>query len=335
MDMTKTVAEVAAAVGARVLGDGSARVAGVASVRSASERDLVFVEDGKLLQAALASRAAAVIAGEFAAQEQAAKPLLIARQPRLAFARAARLFVAGPAAGGVHPAAQVHPTAKLGKEVTIEAGAVIAAEAEVGERCHIGAHAVVGAGVKIGNDCGLGPHVVVYPRTTLGDRVVVQAGTVLGSAGFGYVRDAENGRYELFPQLGRLEIADDVEIGANCTVDRGALDATVIGRGVKIDNLVHVGHNVRIGENVVIAGQAGVSGSVTIGNDVVIAGQVGIADHVTIEDGVVLGAQCGVTSNKIVRGRGTIHFGTPARPVHEVMKELALLRRIAKEEGDK
>jgi UDP-3-O-[3-hydroxymyristoyl] glucosamine N-acyltransferase len=153
---------------------------------------------------------------------------------------------------------------------------------------------------------------------------------VLGSDGFGYVRDDETGHYEKFPQIGRLEIGDDVEIGANVTIDRGALDATVIGRGVKIDNMVHVGHNVTIGENVVIAAQTGISGSVVIERDVIIAGQVGIADHVRIEEGVILGAQCGVPSNKVIRGKGVVFWGTPARPIREYLKELATLARLAK-----
>ena len=164
----------------------------------------------------------------------------------------------------------------------------------------------------------------------LGDRVMVHAGAVLGSDGFGYVRDQKTGRYEKFPQVGRLEIGDDVEIGANTTIDRGALDATVIGRGTKLDNLVHVGHNVRIGEDVVIAAQTGISGSVVIEDGVVVAGQVGIADHVTIEQGAILGAQCGVPSNKVIRGSGILFWGTPARPIRQYLKELAVLSRLAR-----
>ncbi|MFY9741851.1 MAG: UDP-3-O-(3-hydroxymyristoyl)glucosamine N-acyltransferase, partial [Candidatus Sulfotelmatobacter sp.] len=152
------------------------------------------------------------------------------------------------------------------------------------------------------------------------------------SDGFGYVRDAETGRYEKFPQIGRLAIEDDVEIGANTTIDRGALDETRIGRGTKIDNLVHVGHNCRIGENVVIAAQTGISGSAVIENNVVIGGQVGIADHVRLEEGVIVGAQAGIPSNKILRGKGVVFWGTPARPLHQYLKQLALLAKLKKKE---
>jgi UDP-3-O-[3-hydroxymyristoyl] glucosamine N-acyltransferase len=158
----------------------------------------------------------------------------------------------------------------------------------------------------------------------------VHAGAVLGSDGFGFVRDEQSGRYAKFPQIGRLEIGDDVEIGANSAVDRGALDATVIGRGTKLDNMVHVGHNVRIGENVVIAAQTGISGSAVIEDGVVVAGQVGIADHVTVESGAILGAQCGVPTGKVIRGKGILFWGTPARPIKQYLKELAVLARLAK-----
>src|SRR5262249_43107167 len=173
-------------------------------------------------------------------------------------------------------------------------------------------------------------NVTIYPNVTVGNRVFVHAGAVLGSDGFGYVRDPATGRYEKFPQIGRLEIGDDVEIGANSTIDRGALDATRIGRGTKIDNLVHIAHNVQIGENVVIAAQTGLSGSAVLENDVIVAGQVGIADHVRIESGAILGAQCGVPSNKVIRGKGIIFWGTPARPIRGYLKELATLSRLAK-----
>lgn len=334
--MSKTLADIAKQTGARVVGDPNVRVESVASLHSASARDLVFVEDEAYLGAALDSRAGAVIAGEFAGTSPAAKPLLIHKQPRLAFARAAALLrqQAGVTAG-VHAKADVHPSAKLGKMVRIDARAVIEADAVIGTGSQVGAFTVIGQGVEVGNDCVIGPHVTIYSGTKLGNRVVVQAGTVLGSMGFGYVRDDATGKYEQFPQLGRLEIADDVEIGANCTIDRGALDATVIERGVKIDNLVHVGHNVRIGENVVIAAQTGVSGSSVIERDVIVGGQVGIADHVTIESGAILGAQSGVPSKKIVRGKGVIFWGTPARPIKQYLRELAVVARLAKSGSDK
>jgi UDP-3-O-[3-hydroxymyristoyl] glucosamine N-acyltransferase len=153
---------------------------------------------------------------------------------------------------------------------------------------------------------------------------------VLGSDGFGYVRDQQTGRYEAFPQIGVLIIQDDVEIGANTTIDRGALGQTIIRRGTKIDNLVHIGHNVDVGEDIVIAAQTGISGSTVVEKNAVIAGQVGLADHVHIGEGVILGAQCGVPSNKIVRGKGELFWGTPARPIKEYLKQLAILARLAR-----
>ncbi len=326
-----TATEIADRIGARLIGDGDAEITGVASLESATAHDLVFVEDEERLAAALGSSAGAVVAGEFAAKTGAAKPLLIAAHPKLAFARAAALLYAPPRLqAGVHPSAVVRESARLGEGVGIGPNVVVSENVFLGDRTQIGSGTFIGAGVKLGSDCFIAPNVTIYPGATIGNRVIVHAGAVLGSDGFGFVRDPATGRYEKFPQVGRLEIGDDVEIGANCTIDRGALDATVIGRGVKLDNLVHVAHNVAIGEDVVIAAQTGISGSVEVEKDVIVAGQVGIADHVRIEEGVILGAQCGVPSNKIIRGKGILFWGTPARPIREYLKELAVLARLAK-----
>jgi len=200
----------------------------------------------------------------------------------------------------------------------------------IGARAAIGPGVHVGAGVTVGDDCILKAQVVVYPGTTIGARVTVHAGTVLGSDGFGYVRDKATGRYEAFPQVGRLVIEDDVEFGALCTVDRGALGETRIKRGAKFDNLVHIAHNVRIGEDVVVAAQTGIAGSSSIDDQVIIAGQVGIADHVRVERGAILGAQCGVPTGKVIKGPGMLFWGTPARPIKEYLRELATLARMAK-----
>jgi UDP-3-O-[3-hydroxymyristoyl] glucosamine N-acyltransferase len=329
--MNRTLKDVAALVRARLLGDGSVEVRGVASIRSASPGDLVFVEEEKSLDEALASRAAAVIAGEFAAAAAAGKPILISGQPRLAFARAASLLVDSQRyEPGVHATAIVHPSVRIGNNVTIEAYVTIGQGAVIGSGTHIGAACHLGANVTLGENCNLLSHVTIYPGVKLGNRVIVHAGAVLGSDGFGYVRDSLSGCYEKFPQIGGLEVGDDVEIGANSTIDRGALDATVIAGGVKIDNLVHVAHNVRIGKNVVIAAQTGVSGSSVIEDNVIVGGQVGIADHVRIEEGAILGAQSGIPSNKVIRGKGIVFWGTPARPIREYLKELAVLARLAK-----
>ncbi|MFZ0285501.1 MAG: UDP-3-O-(3-hydroxymyristoyl)glucosamine N-acyltransferase [Terriglobales bacterium] len=331
--MERSAKEVADFVHARLVGDGSVRLRGIASVSSASPGDLVFVEDEKNLARALQSKASAVIAGEFATGKTSAKPLLIHSQPRMGFARAARLFERPSERGaGIHPSAVVHSSANLGKNVTVAERVVIGEAAKVGDGTRMGAGCVIGAKASVGRDCELYPNVTIYPGARLGDRVIVHAGAVLGSDGFGYVRDRATGHYEKFPQVGRLEIEDDVEIGANSTIDRGALELTRISRGTKIDNLVHVGHNCQIGEDVVIAAQTGLSGSITIEKNVVLGGQVGIGEHARVEEGVMLGGQGGVLPNKVLRGNGVAFWGTPAKPVREYLKQLAALARLAKKE---
>ncbi|MFZ2083734.1 MAG: UDP-3-O-(3-hydroxymyristoyl)glucosamine N-acyltransferase [Candidatus Sulfotelmatobacter sp.] len=330
--MKRTLQQIAVAVEACLQGDPSVQVSSVASIASASPDDLVFVEDEKHLSQALQSGAGAVMAGEFAAGSLG-KPLLICRHPKLAFARAARLLQVASReviSAGVQASAVVHSSVRLGARVVVEERAVVGEDAEIGEGSRIGAGCVIGSGVKIGRQCEIYPHVTIYAGVTLGDRVIVHAGAVLGSDGFGYVRDAKSGRYEKFPQVGKLVIEDDVEIGANTTIDRGALDETRIGRGTKIDNLVHIGHNCRLGENVVIAAQTGLSGSIVIENDVVLGGQVGIGEHARIEEGVMLGGQGGVLPNKVLRGKGVAFWGTPAQPVRQYLKQLAALARLGK-----
>lgn len=331
--MPRSAKEIADFVQARLVGDGSVQLTGVSSIHSASLGDLVFVEDERSLPAAISSSASAVIAGDFAGSGLNGKPVLVHGQPRLAFARAAKLLCCAPARKpGIHPAAIVHPSAQIAKSAVIDERVVIRGGVTIGDGSWIGAGSVIGENAIIGQSCELYPNVTVYRGVRLGNRVIVHSGAVLGSDGFGYVRDEKTSRYEKFPQIGRLEIEDDVEIGANSTVDRGALDLTRIARGTKIDNLVHVGHNVQIGEDVVIAAQTGLSGSAVIENNVVMGGQVGIADHVRIESGAILGAQSGIPSKKVIRGKGVIFWGTPARPIREYLRELAILARLAKKE---
>jgi UDP-3-O-[3-hydroxymyristoyl] glucosamine N-acyltransferase len=231
----------------------------------------------------------------------------------------------------------IGPGAELGEGVTIGPCAVVGEDVRIGKGTRIEAGAVVGEGVQIGKHCRIYPRAVLYPGTALGDRVIVHAGVVLGADGFGYVRDASTGAYTQFPQQGTLLVEDDVEIGANSTIDRGALKQTKIGRGTKIDNLVHVGHNCEIGENVILVALTGISGSSTIGKGAVIAGQVGIADHVHVGSGVILGAQSGVFSGKTVTNDGlkpgTVLWGTPARPLKQVLREMAVLARLARKKS--
>jgi len=333
MDMATPVKQIAEAIGARVLGGGDREVDNIASIPAASDRDLVFAEEEANLAAALGSRAAAVIAGSFADRTRTSKTLLLVPHPRLAFARAAAFLAREETRDGrVHPSAVVHPSAKIASSVAIEAWAFVGERTTIGDRSWIGAGSIIGSEVEIGESAKIYPRVTIYPGTRIGSRVVVHSGAVLGSDGFGYVRDPESGRHEKFPQIGRLRIADDVEIGANTTIDRGALDETHIGRGTKIDNLVHIGHNCHVGENVIIAAQAGFSGSITLENHVIVGGQVGVGEHARIQEGVLLGGQAGVLPGKILRGKGVAFWGTPAKPLGQYLKSLAALARLGKKE---
>ena len=327
----RSAKEIAELLQARCIGDGAVPLTGIASIASAAPGDLVFVEDESNLSLALKSKATAVIAGKFAEGDSYSKTLLISDQPRLAFARAAQILCSAPAhESGIHASAIVHPSAQLGRGVIVADRAVIAEDVKIGTGTRIEAGSVIGAKVGIGHDCTIYPNVTIYPGAHLGNRVIVHAGAVLGSDGFGYARDNKTGAYEKFPQVGRLEIADDVEIGANSTIDRGALEVTRIGRGTKIDNLVHIGHNCQIGEDVVIVAQVGLSGSIVVEKNVVLGGQVGIGEHAHIGEGVMLGGQGGVLPKKVLRGKGVTFWGTPARPLREYLKELAVLARLAK-----
>ena len=325
------LSEIAAALGAELrLAGPDVEVTGVSSARLAAPDTLLFAEDGASFQTALDSTAAAVFVAPKLALAAPRKSLLVAAQPRLAFALAARLLRPAEPASGIHPTAVVDPSATLAANVSVGPCAVIEADVRVGAGGRIGAGAVIGAGCVLGDDCRIYPRVVLYPGTQLGRRVVVHAGSVLGSDGFGYVRDAKTGAYTQFPQQGRLVIEDDVEIGANTTIDRGALEETRIERGVKIDNLVHLGHNVRVGHDVVIAAQTGVSGSSSVGANAIVGGQVGIGDHATVGEAVILGSGSGVLTHKKVKGPGVVFWGRPARPLRRYLRELAALARLAR-----
>ncbi|MGB2629246.1 MAG: UDP-3-O-(3-hydroxymyristoyl)glucosamine N-acyltransferase [Candidatus Acidiferrum sp.] len=309
--MKFTAAELAKAIGAQVEGDPAREISGVAAPERAGSKDLIYVESAKQIGRASASRAGSVILGE--GVSVSGKTVLRSAKPKASFARAAMLLRERvPLSLGIHPTAIVAPLAHVGANVSLGAYAVIGEDAHVGDGTEIGSHVVIGAGSWIGENCRIHPRVTFYPGVRVGDRVEIHAGAVLGADGFGFAFDGE--RYWKFPQAGIVEIADDVEIGANATIDRGSLDDTRIGEGVKIDNLVHVGHNVQIGRHTVIAAQTGISGSSTLGHHVVVGGQVGIADHCTLEDGSVAGAQAGIPSGKIIR-KGQTVWGTPARPL--------------------
>jgi UDP-3-O-[3-hydroxymyristoyl] glucosamine N-acyltransferase len=336
-----TLGELVAQLGGELVqGRPEQTVTGVSARDRVTATELLFAEDAAAAARALGSPAAGVVVKPGCLESYAANPAMCvveADQPRLWFARAARLLSKAPRAAGVHAAAVIGAGVKLGPEVTIAACAVIGDGAEIGAGTRVEAGAAIGEGVRVGEHCRIYPRAVIYPGTTLGNRVMVHAGAVLGADGFGYVRDAKTGAYTQFPQQGTLVIEDDVEIGANSTIDRGALKQTRIGRGTKIDNLVHVGHNCDIGEDVILVALTGISGSSTVGNGAVIAGQVGIGDHVHIGPGVILGGQAGVFSGSKVTNEGlkpgTVLYGTPARPLKQVLREQAVLARLAKKRG--
>jgi UDP-3-O-[3-hydroxymyristoyl] glucosamine N-acyltransferase len=330
--MSQTLRSLAEKLGCHLLGEPSVTVSRVASLQSATSGTLVFVEDAQHLDVALQSEAAAIIAGDFAAANfdaSASKSLLISSHPRLTFARAAKFLRSPQRTPTIHPSAVVAESARIAHTVSIGPRAVVGENVRIEDETTIGPGAVIGDNVTIGTHCRIDSNVTIYPAVHLGNRVVIQAGAVLGSEGFGYVRDAQTGRYEQSPQIGRLILEDDVEIGANSTIDRGALDETRIRQGTKIDNLVHIGHNCQLGENVIIAAQTGLSGSVTIEDNVVMGGQVGIGDHARVEAGAMIGGQGGILPKKILRGNGVVFWGTPAKPVKEYLKELAFLSRSA------
>jgi UDP-3-O-[3-hydroxymyristoyl] glucosamine N-acyltransferase len=322
-----TVAELAALVGGHAFGDGGAVVRRVASLEAAGEGDLAFVEDAKLFESARACRASCVVAPAGASEKlEGVRSVVEVARPKLAFALAAEvLHPPQRLRGQIHPLAFVAEGARLGEGVYVGAGACVGEGVEVGAWTQIHANCVVGRGVRVGRECVLRPNVVLYDGVTLGDRVVLHAGVVVGADGFGYVRD-ESGVYHKFPQVGTVVLEDDVEVGANSCIDRGALGATRVGRGTKIDNLVQVGHNVEIGERVVIAAQTGISGSTVIESDAVIGGQVGFGDHARVQSGAVIGSQAGVLPGKIVRPG--VWWGTPIQPLEEYKRLNALWGRL-------
>ncbi len=315
----------------------AASIGRVDSIANADAHAIVFVETANTLTEALASNAGAVLVTSALAATVAEmqKPALCVRQPRLAFADAAILLRGSQPATGVHPTAILGEGTTLGAAVSIGAYAVLGDNVIIGQNTRIAAGCVIADGVQIGADCQLYPRVVIYAGTTLADRVTVHAGSVLGADGFGYVRNSATGAYTQFPQQGRLVIEDDVEIGAHTTIDRGALEETRIARGSKIDNLVHIGHNVRIGRDVVIAAQTGISGSSSVGDGAILGGQVGVGEHAEIGPQVILGGGAGVLSQKKLRGAGQVFWGRPAKPLRDYLKGLAAVARLADKPKEK
>ena len=328
-----TVAEIAQRIGAQVAGAAARdrELRDVAPLDTATERDLSFLDNRRYIDQFRATRAGAVIVNaKLAADAPPDMTVLIAPQPYRAYALAAQAFYPEPPpVPGIAASAVIDRSAKLGEGCAVEAHAVIGAAVEIGKRCSIGANAVIGTAVVLGDDVRIGANATLS-HCTIGSRVRIYPGARIGQDGFGFAPDPE--APVKVPQLGRVVIGDDVEVGANTTIDRGAGPDTIIGSGTMIDNLVQIGHNVQIGRGCVIVAQVGISGSTRIGDYVMIGGQVGMAGHLTIGNGAKIGAQAGVMRDI---GPGEAMLGSPAIPIKEFHYMMEYLRRLAsKHRGD-
>ncbi|HEY6225615.1 MAG TPA: UDP-3-O-(3-hydroxymyristoyl)glucosamine N-acyltransferase [Verrucomicrobiae bacterium] len=330
MKRSFTATQVAEAVGGSVVGDGAVVLTGFAPAAAARAGDLTFAESEEWFDRAEQSAASAILVDGI--EKASTKTLIKVPQARIGFAKALALFFPEPVfAPGIHPTAAVSETAQ------IDPSAHIGPQCVVGDRVKIGAKVVlqglahVGADVSIGTETQIFPNVTIYPRTQIGARVRIHAASVIGSDGFGYVLDGA--AHRKIPQVGNVIIKDDAEIGAGVTIDRGALGATEIGRGAKIDNLVQIAHNVVIGDHAIVVAQAGIAGSSKIGAYTVLAGQVGIAGHLKIGNKVTIAAQSGVMHDI---PDGEKWFGYPAQPDRQMKRQILamqqlpeLLRRVA------
>lgn len=302
------VRDIAERLGLTWEGDGEREVLRVAPLDAAGSGELAFANSRRALRDAQSSAAGCLLVPlDF--PNPGGRTLIRAKDPRAACAKVIPWLHPIP-----QPPRGIHPAALIG------ADCVLAAGVSIGPLC------VIGDGVRIGAGSVLYPGVHLYPGVEIGERCIIHSGAVIGADGFGFV--FENGRYEKFPQVGRVVIGNDVEIGANCTIDRAALGVTSIGDGTKLDNLVHIAHNCRIGRHVVIAAQTGLAGGTVIEDHAVIGGQVGMGDNVTVKSGAVVGSGAGILSSKVLRGGGEVWWGTPARPLKEYLETLASVGRL-------
>ncbi len=321
-----TAREIADLVGGRVEGDAGAVVRGIAPLERAGVEELSFLALAKYVPAFTASSVGVVlISPDLAASAGQPRARIVVDKPQEALlAVLPRFHAAAARVAGIHPSAQIGRGARIGARVTIDAHTVIGEDADIGDGVWIEANVVVGAHVRIGSESHLYPGVTLYPHTVLGSRVNVHAGARLGSDGFGYV--FRGGAHEKIPHVGRCLVEDDVEIGANTTIDRGSIDDTIIGAGTRIDNLVHIAHNVRIGRLCLIMAQVGIAGSTRVGDGVILAGQAGLQGHVTLGAGARIGAQAGVFGDVPA---GETWSGYPARPHKEALRAQAVLFKLS------
>jgi UDP-3-O-[3-hydroxymyristoyl] glucosamine N-acyltransferase len=317
-----TAAEIAALVGARIQGDPAVDLTGVAPLERATGSDLSFLSNPKYRETALASGAGAILAGS--ADDLPGRTVLVCDDPYAAFAMVLRQwYPPREHPPGVHPSAVVEPGATVHSTAFVGPCAVVGQNTQVGAGSQVDAGCVLGRNCQIGRGCHLFPRVVLYDDTELGDRVILHSGVVLGADGFGYAQ--EGGRHLKIPQVGRVVVEDDVEIGANTTVDRGALETTRIGMGTKIDNLVMVAHNVQVGPHCILVAQSGISGSTRLGHHVIVAGQSGAVGHIRIGNGARVGAKSAVTHDL---PDGAFVTGHPAQDHRRWLKERALSGRL-------
>ena len=322
--MAYTVDEIARRIQGEVIGDGTVLIRGVSSIEEAQEGNLVLAEAPAYFNRAEASSASCILAREGAGPSR--KSLILVPNPKAAFARILWLYhPPKKVPAGVHPSAVIGEGVELGAQVAIGPFVAIGNGVGVGDRAVIGPGCVIGDGCMIGEDSFFHSRVTLYDGTRVGKRVIVHAGAVVGADGFGFVFEA--GEQVKIPQVGIAVVEDDVEIGANVCIDRATLGRTLIGRGVKVDNLVQIGHNVTVGEGSMLSAQVGIGGSTTVGKGCTLAGQVGIADHVTVGDRVIVGAQSGVAPGKQLRD-GQIVWGSPARPIQKSKQQFAAMARL-------
>ena len=322
--MEQTLEAIAQLLQGRVIGDGATLIRGVNSLEAAREGELTFAEDPRRLAQAMMTKASALIVPSTINDLQGRSGVSV-QNPKLAFALMLELFnPATSASPGVHPTAVLGKNVQLGEGVSIRPHAVMGDDVSIGRGTMIESGVHLGEGVTIGEQCLIGPNVVVYRQTHIGHRVRIHGGSVIGGDGFGYV--FHNGRHIKVPQVGNVVIEDDVELGCNVCVDRATIGSTIIKRGTKVDNLVQIAHNDRIGEHVIITGQVGFSGSVTVGNYAVFGGKAGMVDHVTIGDRAQVGAGSIVT--KSIPAGQTV-WGFPARPIQETKHQMAALAKLS------
>ncbi len=315
--------EIAEFLRGELSGDGDVDIVRVAALETASNGAIAFVE--KTESEIVSNASCLIVPNNFEGSGNI--PFIKVANPKLAFAKiAALLHPAKIRESKIHGSSVISDSAKIGKDVFIGAFTCVGDRSEIGADTHLRAGAKIGDDVKIGTNCVLHPNVVIEDGCTIGDNVILHAGVVIGADGFGYVRDSDS--YIKFPQIGTVVIENNVEIGANTCIDRGALGETRIGEGTKIDNLVQIAHNVQIGKRVVIAAQTGISGSTVIEDDCVIGGQVGMGDHAHVMSGAVIGSQAGVLPGKIVRPG--VWWGTPVQPLDEYKRQNAHIKGLSR-----